>query len=54
MRELGACRVLLFTPGNRPERFAKAIASGADGVILDLEDAVSLPDKTKARATLIE
>jgi (S)-citramalyl-CoA lyase len=54
MRELGACRVLLFTPGNRPERFAKAVASGTDGVILDLEDAVSLPDKAKARATLIE
>jgi (S)-citramalyl-CoA lyase len=54
MRELGACRVLLFTPGNRPERFAKAAASGTDGVILDLEDAVSLPDKALARKTLIE
>lgn len=54
MRELGACRTLLFTPGNRPERFAKAIASGTDGVILDLEDAVSLPDKPQARKTLIE
>jgi len=54
MRELGACRTLLFTPGNRPERFAKAAASGADGVILDLEDAVSLPDKAPARKTLME
>ena len=28
-------------PGNRPERFAKALASGADAVVLDLEDAVA-------------
>jgi (S)-citramalyl-CoA lyase len=54
MRDPGACRVLLFTPGNRPERFAKAAAAGADAVILDLEDAVSLPDKDKARAALVE
>jgi citrate lyase beta subunit len=52
--DVASCRVLLFTPGNRPERFAKAAATGADGLILDLEDAVSLPDKDKARATLIE
>lgn len=39
----------LFVPGNRPERFAKACASGADAVILDLEDAVSPADKSQAR-----
>jgi len=33
-------RSMLFVPGDRPERFAKAAASGADAVILDLEDAV--------------
>ena len=33
-------RSMLFVPGDRPERFAKAVASGADAVILDLEDAV--------------
>ena len=33
-------RTALFVPGNRPERFAKALASGADAVIVDLEDAV--------------
>jgi (S)-citramalyl-CoA lyase len=54
MPDVGACRVLLFTPGNRPDRFAKAAASGTDAVILDLEDAVSLADKDKARATLVE
>lgn len=52
MRDLGACRALLFTPGNRPERFAKAAATGADAVILDLEDAVALADKDLARSTL--
>jgi len=39
----------LFVPGNRPERFAKALASGADRVILDLEDAVSPAEKSQAR-----
>jgi citrate lyase subunit beta / citryl-CoA lyase len=36
-------RSMLFVPGDRPERFAKAVASGADAVIFDLEDAV-VPD----------
>jgi citrate lyase subunit beta/citryl-CoA lyase len=36
-------RSMLFVPGNRPERFDKAIATGADSVIIDLEDAVA-PD----------
>lgn len=40
----------LFVPGNRPERFAKALASGADRVILDLEDAVAADDKIPARS----
>ena len=34
-------RSLLFVPGDRPERFDKAAASGADAIILDLEDAVA-------------
>ena len=34
-------RTYLFVPGDRPERFAKALACGADAVILDLEDAVA-------------
>jgi len=40
---------LLFVPGNRPERFAKALGSGADLVTIDLEDAVGPADKTAAR-----
>lgn len=43
-------RSLLFVPGDRPERFVKAIACGADAVIIDLEDAVSPKAKAGARA----
>jgi citrate lyase subunit beta/citryl-CoA lyase len=39
----------LFVPGNRPERFARALASSADAIILDLEDAVVANDKAAAR-----
>lgn len=42
-------RSILFVPGNRPERFEKAAAAGADLVCIDLEDAVGLPDKDAAR-----
>lgn len=42
----------LFVPGNRPERFDKALASGADVVIIDLEDAVASDEKTAARAAI--
>ena len=42
-------RSYLFVPGARPDRFAKAAASGADAVILDLEDAVGPNDKDAAR-----
>lgn len=44
---------LLFVPGNRPERFAKALASGADLVVIDLEDAVGPTDKDAARGAAI-
>ena len=44
----------LFVPGNRPERFDKALSSGADAVILDLEDAVSADDKTSARGHVVD
>ena len=45
-------RSYLFVPGNRPERFDKALASGADVVIVDLEDAVPPDQKVAARATV--
>lgn len=45
-------RCLLFVPGSRPERYAKAVATGADQVCIDLEDAVAPGDKESARASL--
>ena len=42
----------LFVPGSRPDRFAKARASGAGAVILDLEDAVAPADKEAARQSV--
>jgi len=45
-------RSYLFVPADRPERYAKALASGADAVIVDLEDAVAPATKDAARAAL--
>jgi citrate lyase subunit beta/citryl-CoA lyase len=45
-------RSWLFVPATRPERFAKAAASGADRVIVDLEDAVAPGEKAAARRAL--
>lgn len=47
-------RSYLFVPGNRPDRFPKACAAGADVVILDLEDSVAPGDKARARAAVTE
>lgn len=44
-----SARCLLFTPANRPERFDKAKELGADGIVIDLEDAIALPEKDAAR-----
>lgn len=46
---IGTALTFLFVPGNRPDRFNKALASGADIVILDLEDAVAPDAKASAR-----
>ena len=46
---LAFCSNFLFVPGTRPERFTKALDSGAGGVIIDLEDAVAEEDKESAR-----
>lgn len=45
-------RSALFVPGSRPERFGKALAAGADVVIVDFEDAVEEPLKAQAREHL--
>jgi citrate lyase subunit beta/citryl-CoA lyase len=42
-------RSLLFVPGDRPERMAKALGTGADALILDLEDSVAVSAKPAAR-----
>lgn len=47
-------RSLLYVPGHKPDMFAKAAASGADAIILDLEDAVPLDRKDEARGAVIE
>lgn len=54
MVDLSTARVMLFTPGNRPERFEKAQELGADGVVIDLEDAISLSEKDKSRDIVIQ
>ena len=47
-------RSYLFVPADRPERYAKALASGADAVVVDLEDAVAPAAKDGARAALAD
>lgn len=47
-------RTALFVPGTRIERIAKAIATGADAVIVDLEDAVAADVKDTSRRSLAE
>lgn len=47
-------RSLLFVPGDRADRMAKALSSGADALILDLEDAVAPAAKPAARAAIAE
>jgi len=47
-------RSLLFVPGDRPDRMEKALTSGADALILDLEDAVAPAAKADARRMVTE
>nr|WP_274709036.1 CoA ester lyase [Variovorax sp. S12S4] len=49
---MALARTFLFVPADRPERHARALASGAGGVIVDLEDAVAPDRKSEARAQL--
>jgi citrate lyase subunit beta/citryl-CoA lyase len=45
-------RSILFVPGTRVDRFARALASGADAVVFDLEDGVDSSRKLEARAAV--
>jgi citrate lyase subunit beta/citryl-CoA lyase len=47
--KIAAAQSFLFVPGDRPERFDKAFAAGADFVIVDFEDAVANDRKNAAR-----
>ena len=47
-------RSLLFAPGNHARRVEKALTIAADGVILDLEDAVAISEKAATRPTVID
>jgi citrate lyase subunit beta/citryl-CoA lyase len=46
-------RSVLFVPGDRPDRSAKAAASGADVMVCSLEDGVSADAKPAARQSVI-
>jgi citrate lyase subunit beta/citryl-CoA lyase len=47
-------RSFLYVPGDRPDRVAKALAAGADAVLIDLEDAVAPSAKDRARAVVLD
>ena len=47
-------RSMLFVPGSRPDMMAKAAASAADAVCLDLEDSVTPEDKPASRGHVVE
>lgn len=47
-------RSFLYVPGDRPDRIDKAMASGADAVLVDLEDAVAPAAKAAARRNVVE
>jgi citrate lyase beta subunit len=51
--DIALARSILFVPGHRPDRFAKALATGADAVVIDLEDAVPPGEKAAARAAVL-
>ena len=52
IKSLADTKTWLFVPATRIDRVEKAFASGADAVIVDLEDAVAQADKAQARAAL--
>ncbi|NYE19649.1 HpcH/HpaI aldolase/citrate lyase family protein [Microbacterium immunditiarum] len=53
MSALSGARSWLFVPADRPERFDRAVGSGADVVIVDLEDAVAVENKEHGRRALV-
>lgn len=53
LEQVQRARSFLFVPGDRPDRFDKAVAAGADVVIIDLEDAVSPEHRPTAREAVV-
>lgn len=51
---IGPVRSILFVPGTRQDRFAKAMNAGADAVVFDLEDSVEAGQKPQARVLVAE
>ena len=51
---IGPLRSVLFVPGTRDDRFAKALSSGADAVVFDLEDGVAAGQKDRGRGILAD
>lgn len=47
-------RSLLFVPGDDPKKIARGLGSGADALILDLEDSVAMSRKAEARRLVCE
>jgi citrate lyase subunit beta/citryl-CoA lyase len=50
----GPLRTVLFAPGDDPDKMAKAVTSGADAVVFDLEDAVAPARKEPSRVLVAE
>lgn len=50
---MSIARSWLYVPGHRPERVGKALASAADAVVIDLEDAVPAAAKAEARRSTV-
>ena len=49
---IAAATALLFVPATRPDRFARALATGADAIVIDLEDGVAPDARDAARESL--
>ena len=49
---IAQARTFLFVPANRPERFEKAVRSGTDVVVIDLEDSVPSAEKVAAHTAI--
>ena len=54
MTAIREARTFLFVPGNRPDRFTKAMESATGGGVFDLEDSVPPQDKVSARAVIAD